>query len=179
VKQCIVCRKYKENNKYYYISQTKKLMNSCKECKKFYEKQYHKKYPWNICWNLINQRCNNKNNTDYYKYGKKGIKCLITKEEIKIIWMRDKASNLKRPSIDRIDNDGNYEYSNCRFIEQPENSCRNKRHIIMQYSFDGKFIKQYESQTTAAKMINGGQTGISRVVDKDGLTAYGYIWRNA
>ena len=46
----------------------------------------------------------------------------MTKDDFKFIWFRDKAHGMKQPSIDRIDNDGNYELSNCRFIEHRENA---------------------------------------------------------
>jgi hypothetical protein len=74
--------------------------------------------PWVITLFRARARCNNKND----RYGKRGIKCFLTPEEIKIIWFRDKAHLLKRPSIDRIDNNGNYTFDNCRFIELSENS---------------------------------------------------------
>lgn len=75
----------------------------------------------------IRSRCNNKNHRSYRWYGAKNIKCLISLEELKIIWLRDRAGFLKKPSIDRIDPKGNYEFSNCRFIELEENCGRSTR----------------------------------------------------
>lgn len=60
-------------------------------------------------------------------YGGRGIKCLLTKDEIISLWIRDKAHLLKHPSIDRKDNDGNYEYGNCQFIEFGENTRKRFR----------------------------------------------------
>lgn len=66
----------------------------------------------------MKRRCADKNNK---YYGGKGIKVLITKDELIEIWKRDKACSMQKPSIDRINSNGNYEYSNCRFIEFSEN----------------------------------------------------------
>ena len=78
---------------------------------------YHKK-PWIKTFYGIRSRCSDSKN----RYCRRGIKCLITVEELKELWERDRGYKLKEPSIDRINNDGNYEYSNCRFIERRENS---------------------------------------------------------
>lgn len=75
----------------------------------------------------MRKRCLSKGNKDYKNYGGRGIQ--ICQE-----WLDDKYSFFKwsyennyRPDleIDRIDNDGNYEPSNCRYITRQEN--RNNR----------------------------------------------------
>lgn len=89
---------------------------------------FTKRFPWIVRLWTIKTRCN------YHpRYAGKGIKCLLTKSEIEFLWFRDKAFELSRPSIDRIDNAGHYELSNCRFIELSENSGRaNRGKIISQ-----------------------------------------------
>lgn len=67
-------------------------------------------------------RTSNPKFEQYKDYGGRGIKCLITKEELKFLWFRDKAFMLKKPSINRIDNDGHYTVDNCNYIERGENS---------------------------------------------------------
>lgn len=73
--------------------------------------------PWRDTFTGIKQRVTNPNYKCFHRYGGRGIKCLITVDELKELWFRDKAYRMKRPSIDRIDNDGHYEKSNCRYLE--------------------------------------------------------------
>ena len=56
------------------------------------------------------------------RYFKRGIKNKITRDDLKVLWFRDKGYAMKRPSIDRIDSDGDYTFDNCRYIEQAENA---------------------------------------------------------
>ena len=99
-----------------------------RELKRRINKKYALNNPWMIVYSNAKQRCTNPNDSQYKNYGMRGIKFLLTKEEIKSIWLRDKAHLLKRPSIDRIDNDGNYCLENCRFIELSANVAeRNTR----------------------------------------------------
>lgn len=73
------------------------------------------------CYDNAKQRCGNKNDPKYNYYGGKGIKFLLTMNEIAELWKRDGADKMDRPSLDRIDNAGNYVFSNCRFVEFVEN----------------------------------------------------------
>ena len=75
----------------------------------------------------IKSRCISPGCNGYKYYGGRGIKCFIILDELEFLWHRDNASEMEHPSIDRIDNDGNYELSNCRFIEWADN---NKRRIF-------------------------------------------------
>jgi len=97
----------------------------CKECAKENMKQYRIKLrklkPWFYSYSNAKKRCNNLNHIRYHRYGGRGIKCLITLKQVEELWFRDKAYLMKKPSIDREDNDGNYKYSNCRFIELVDN----------------------------------------------------------
>jgi hypothetical protein len=93
----------------------------------YYTRKYREDYPWSKYVESAKSRCNNPNKNSYPRYGGRGIKFLMTMDEMKLLWFRDKAFLLKSPSIDRIDNDGNYVLDNCRFIENGENSSRKKK----------------------------------------------------
>jgi hypothetical protein len=94
-------------------------------------------------WKTMKTRCFNKNFYKYPRYGGRGI---IVCEEWKtnFVAFRDwalrngYADNL---TIDRIDNNGNYEPNNCQWITQSENSKK------MQANHKGKVIITYNGET--------------------------------
>lgn len=78
-------------------------------------------------WQGMFKRCYNKNNSRYYHYGGRGIRInrLWHKFDFFYKWaIRNGYSD--ELQIDRINNDGNYTPSNCRWVTPKENN-RNKR----------------------------------------------------
>ncbi len=89
-------------------------------------------------WAMIKQRTSNPNHTAYNNYGGRGIQ--ICDE-----WRNDfpafrtwaiSAGYTDQLSIDRIDNDGNYEPSNCRWVDTREQNRNQRQNIILE--FNGK-----------------------------------------
>jgi len=145
-----------------------------------YYKYICKYTPWIKHWYNARTRCVNKNSTNWKSYGCRGIKCLLTKEEIKILWFRDKAYLMKHPTIDRIHNDGDYTFKNCRFLEMKYNTI--KRNInygipILQYDLNKKFIKEWKSAKEVNKILGIHQATISANLKNRLKTAKGFIWR--
>jgi hypothetical protein len=144
-------------------------------------KEYYKQYPWKRIFQSIKSRCNNKNVSSYKDYGERGITCLITVEEIKILWFRDKAYSMKKPSIDRIDNDGNYTFENCRFIEMGLNVTeRNKRvssKPILQFDLQQIFIREWSSVADAGRGLKMDKSQIAKCCRNKIKMAYGFIWK--
>ncbi len=75
----------------------------------------------------IKKRCYNKKHKSYKDYGGRGITMCEEwlDDKMKFVtWSLDNGYN-KDLQIDRIDNNGNYEPSNCRYVTRQEN--RNNR----------------------------------------------------
>ena len=120
-KQAKIAKEYYDNNKAKIAKQTKEYQIKNKDKLNQYKKDRHKKYPWIKTLERIKQRCNNPKNPRYKNYGGRGIRCMITLEELEFLYNRDNAWEMKKPSIDRIENDGYYELSNCQYIELVDN----------------------------------------------------------
>ncbi len=130
--------------------------------------------PWYNSYRGSKERCNSSKHIQYKDYGGRGIRNYLTLNDVKKLWFRDKAYLMKKPSIDRENNDRDYELSNCRFIELKINSSKEKIKPILQYTLKGKFIKQWKSITDAR--IEYGDS-IKACLMKKTKKTYGFIWR--
>lgn len=138
---------------------------------------FHTLYPWKRTFKGIKQRCNNKNNPRYKYYGGRGIKCLITEEELKELWFRDKAYLLNQPSIDRKNNKENYEYYNCQYIEFKKNQKKDRNKPILQLDKQDNFIKEWNSCTNASKSLKISRGNIWSVCKGNRKLAGTFKWR--
>ena len=78
------------------------------------------------CWRGMKKRCLNENFRFYYRYGGRDITiCDRWLHSFENFFADMGVRPSKLHSIDRIDNNGNYEPSNCRWVTQ-EQQCQNK-----------------------------------------------------
>lgn len=80
-------------------------------------------------------RCSNPKNTAFKNYGGRGITVCEEWQTFEgfYVWVQDQDWSSEK-ELDRIDNDGNYEPSNCRFVLVKENA-RNKRNSLYASAF--------------------------------------------
>ena len=75
--------------------------------------------------NMVN-RCTNSNRPGYKNYGGRGIKvCFESLDDFRDYVINELQIDPRGLTIDRIDNDGNYEPGNIRFVTAKEN-CKNR-----------------------------------------------------
>lgn len=84
-------------------------------------------------WTSMKHRCNNKDAVNYETYGGRGISVCERWNESFEEFYKDMGDRPKNTSIDRIDPNGNYEPSNCRWADkttQDENKRKSVKVII-------------------------------------------------
>ena len=86
---------------------------------------WRKRNPWARHVEFARRRCNAGPDTKWYRYYiARGITVNLTAKEAGVLWVRDSAAKMRRPSLDRIDVKRNYNFDNCRFMEFNVNSRR-------------------------------------------------------
>lgn len=80
----------------------------------------------NKVWNSMRDRCNNPKHPYYNRYGGRGIVVCERWNEFINFYNDMHATYKEGLELDRINNDGNYEPSNCRWTTRKE-QCNNKR----------------------------------------------------
>ncbi len=94
---------------------------------------------WHTYYGMLH-RCYNKDDTHYGNYGERGIVVCDDWKHSFDNFARWAINNGYKQGlqIDRINNDGNYEPSNCRW-STPKDNCRNRgSNVLVEYN--GKFV---------------------------------------
>jgi len=87
-------------------------------------------------WQNMKKRCTDPNNSRYHRYGGRGISICDRWMDFENFYSDMGACN--GMSLDRIDNDGNYEPSNCQWIPLPDQGKKTSR--IRTLSFRGETL---------------------------------------
>jgi hypothetical protein len=191
-KQCIQCNKIKDITEFYFRKDNNTYRNECISCQnkrnsvwkkehperiRELSQQHHKENPGKRIVRAIKYRCENPKCDHYKYYGGRGIKCDITVSEVNKLYIRDNAKDMKRPSIDRKNNDGDYCYDNCQFLEYEENFLKSRKKQIIQLSKIGTEIKIWDSIMNASRKLKIEHTNIISVAKGKRTFASGYRWK--
>jgi len=132
-------------------------------------------------WTAMVQRCTTVKHQAYKDYGGRGIKVCERWRHSFENFLDDMG---KRPSplysLDRIDNDGNYEPGNCRWATQTEQTNNQRNNHIVEFNGESLTINQWAEKTginstTIHQRIKRGWS-IEQILTEP--VAHGKRWRN-
>ncbi len=121
-------------------------------------------------WLGMKRRCNAVSDVSYKYYGGRGIS-ICTRWNSFVAFLADMGDKPTGTSLDRIDNDGNYEPSNCRWAPHAEN-CQHRSSSKL----TAKDVKIIRRLSLPQKEI-ASQFGVSRGLVS--LIILGKIWKEA
>jgi len=138
------------------------------------------KHPLYCIWHNIRERCFNSNNNRYKNYGGRGITICDTWSDYKTFEQWCLANGWQHGlTIDRIDNDGNYESGNCQVMTRIENCRKGTSKSTNQFNLIGNFITNYPSVSEASRQTKIHISSICDVCNGKRKTAGGYRWKYA
>jgi hypothetical protein len=122
-------KEYREANKEAIKAQNRKHYIDNREEKISKVRELRCKKPLYDTWQGMKKRCNNPNNDNYKYYGGRGIKVCERWLNSYENFALDMGERPKGHTLDRINNDGNYEPSNCKWssLSEQNSNRRNSR----------------------------------------------------
>lgn len=106
--------------------------NGCR-CDGFRKACPNAEHPLRSVWSSMRKRCNNPNDQYYKSYGGRGITVCAQWATFDVFVEDAGPRPSVRHTLDRIDNDGNYEPGNVRWVteaEQHSNTSRCRYHVV-------------------------------------------------
>lgn len=122
-----------------------------------------------VCWQHMISRCYNRNNEKYYNYGARGISVCgrwLTSFDNFYSDMGD--SPTKNHSLDRINVNGNYEPTNCRWATSKQQQSNRTNNNWLEYNGEKKILQDWvvELKTSHGNFIRMMKAkGVEKTID--------------
>jgi hypothetical protein len=132
---CIECHQHKPLSEFYrHPRMANGTVNVCKECHKARMRRRQQDHPEkikpqspeHISWWQMRSRCNNPKDTNYKRYGGRGIKICERWQSFQNFLDDMGPRPSPQHSINRVNNNGNYEPGNCQW-STPKEQANNRR----------------------------------------------------
>lgn len=114
-------------------------------------------------WKQMRYRCYQPNNPYYKWYGARGIKVCDRWRKSVAAFIEDMGPRPPGGTIERINNDGNYEPGNCRWATQQEQCCNTRQTILIEHEGKTQPMKHWArelgiSYAVVQRRVRNGQT---------------------
>ena len=97
-------------------------------------KDVNKKRLYQI-WYTMKRRCDDPNINDYYRYGGRGVTYCSEWEDFNLFYNWSILNDYKEGlTLDRINNDGNYEPNNCQWVDWLTQQNKRSNNVFINYN---------------------------------------------
>ena len=103
------------------------------------------KHPLYGTWRQMLSRCENPHNSKYQRYGGRGIKVCDEWHQFSnfVKWSDSIGGRPEKYTLDRINNDGNYEPSNCRWATRFQQATNKSSNVVLEYNGESKTLIEW------------------------------------
>ncbi len=102
-------------------------------------------HPLYSSWAAMLDRCRNPNNKSYKNYGGRGIR-VCERWHSFAAFLEDMGERPEGCTLDRIDNNGNYEASNCRWATWNVQNNNNRHKVYLTYNGKTLGLKEWSKE---------------------------------
>lgn len=156
-----------------FVTPSNNAHHVCKRCRADNEKERRtssgfvnpKVSPERAAWKNMKTRCSNPNYKEYHRYGGRGIKVCDRWAGSFSSFMKDMGPKpTPDHTLDRKENDGNYEPGNCRWATRREQSLNQSRNRVVDNQGSEITIQELSELTgihreTLATRLDAGKSG--------------------
>lgn len=96
--------------------------------------------PTYLSWKGMKARCNNPNNPKYHRYGGRGIR-VCDSWRVFENFLEDMGPRPTGMTLDRVNNEGNYEPGNCKWSTRSEQALN--RNPPRKYRWNPKYLSKH------------------------------------
>jgi hypothetical protein len=186
-KVCTKCKEIKSVQHFFKDPRNRSGLKSwCKECFREYNLNYNKKVVHTKWWRIRNmyRHIIQRLKTPAYS----GRKLHFSLEEftnfieesdfdtVFKLWKNNNYALSYTPTVDRVDNSGDYTLDNIQIISDGENALKDKIKGVRQLTTDGKLVNTYRSIREAGRANNISDSNICGCLKGRRYTLGGFKW---
>ena len=114
----------------------------------FKKARFPRNEPLGHLWRAMINRCENKNATNFERYGGRGVMVCDEWHDRGnfVVWALGNGYR-HGLQLDRVNNEGNYEPNNCRFVTPSENAKNRRSNIILTFNGKTMCVSEWAKET--------------------------------